>query len=55
MAGFLFVGTIAGLSVAIAMVLSGWGIWAAVLAYFLSGWTSMALYLALLPLRRDPD
>jgi hypothetical protein len=55
MAGFLLVCTIAGLSVAIAMVLSGWGIGTAILAYFLSGWTSMGLYHVLLPLRRDRD
>lgn len=52
MFGFLLAGSATGFCLACAMLLSGWGIGSAFLAYLLGGWTSMALFLALQTLPR---
>jgi hypothetical protein len=53
MFGFLLAGSASGICLAIAMLLSGWGIGWAFLAYLLGGWTSLALFLALQTWPRD--
>ncbi len=43
--GFLFVGLIAGLLLAVGMLLAGWSLWSAILGYLISEWLSLMLWI----------